>query len=235
MPGGSDVEVHADAAEESESSEDVRLPGQFFKLEALVNDCQEQRKRGPERSEPAIGVFIPCKQGQQPGGRERMKEGGNTGEAFFRSSLARKEVQASGDERNGKDAQRDGAPEFLFEVVVVKVGAEQSAETDDVGLPGELLVTNPARGEREHDGENDPADGNPRRAEGFFENPDHQAGGHPGIGDASQAEMALVFRAHALGKPVSACNDGDCGESMHGNGVPGSRRKLVCGKRRKNC
>ncbi len=61
VPESGDVEIHADAAEQSKSREDVRLPRQFLELEALINDCQDQRKRCPEWSEPTIGVFIPCK------------------------------------------------------------------------------------------------------------------------------------------------------------------------------
>src|SRR6267378_3274147 len=194
MPGGGNVKIHADASEQNESSENVHLPRQFFQLETLIDDRQRQRKRGPEWREPAIGILIRRKQSQQSGGRERMKESGGAGETFLRSGFARKEVQASSDERDRKDAQRDGAPEFLFEIVVVKIGAEQSADTDDVRLPGELLVTDPARGERERHSENNPADRDPGSAERFFENPDHQPGGDPGIGDPGQGKMTVVLR-----------------------------------------
>ena len=80
----------------------------------------------------------------------------------------------------------------MFEVVVVKERAEQGAESDDVCLPGEMLVANPARGKREHDRENNPAHRDPRRAERFLKNPDHHGGSRPGVGHARQSKMPFV-------------------------------------------
>src|SRR5947199_6471802 len=90
-----------------------------------------------------------------------MKKSDGPGETFFRRGFAREEVQARGDDRYCKNARGNGAPEFLLQVVVIKVRAEEGTEADDVRLPGNLSITNPARGKREHDGENDPANGNP--------------------------------------------------------------------------
>src|SRR5258706_11845281 len=49
-----------------------------------LNDCQCQRECSPQRGQPAVGVLVPCKQGQQSGSRERMKEGDGAGVAVFR-------------------------------------------------------------------------------------------------------------------------------------------------------
>src|SRR6202521_3983277 len=150
-----------------------------------------------------------------------MKEGDGASVALLRRGSAREEVQARRDERNGEDAQGDGPPEFLLEAVIIEVRADESAKTDDVGVPGELLVTNPARGEREHDGENDPADGNPGRAERFLKDPHHHAGAGPGVGHARKPEMPFIRGAKTLGEPIAANNNRQCAKSAHGNGVPG--------------
>ena len=92
-----------------------------------------------------------------------MKKSDGAGKTLFRRGVAREEVQARGNDRYCKNAQGNGAPEFLLQVVVIKVRAEDGTEADDVRLPRELMVANPAGGKREHDRENDPADGNPWR------------------------------------------------------------------------
>src|SRR5437773_4094146 len=110
-----------------------------------------------------------------------MKKSDGAGETLFRRGFAREEVQARGDDRYCKNAQGNGAPEFLLQVVVVKVRAEEGTKADDVRLPRELMVANPARGKREHDRENDPADGNPWRMQSFLEGPHHHPSGGPGV------------------------------------------------------
>ncbi|SRR5229473_4379877 len=104
VPSGGDIEIHADAAEQSQSSKCVRLPGQFFELEALVDDSQYQRKRGPKRGKPAVGSFVPSEEGQESRSRKRVKERDAAGVALLRCGLAREEIQSGGDERNGEDA-----------------------------------------------------------------------------------------------------------------------------------
>ena len=231
VPGGGDVEIYADAAEQRQSGESVRLPRQFFELEALVDNCKDQRKRGPLGGQPAVGSFVPPEEGQEPGRRERMKEGDDAGIALLRRGFLREEVQARGNEGNGEDAQGNGAPELLLEFVVVEESADKSAETDDVGLPGKLLVTNPARGEREHDGENDPANGNPGRAKRLLKDPDHDAGAGPSVGHARKLEMPFIRCAQPLGEPIAANNDRQCAERAHRNGVPEADGAWISGER----
>jgi hypothetical protein len=122
----------------------------------------------------------------------------------------------------------------LFEVVIVRVRADEGAKTNNVCLPGELLVTNPARGEREHNRENDPADGNPGRAKRFLKDPDHHAGGGPSVGHTRKPEMAFVRGAEALGEPIAAHNNRQCAESAHRNGVPEVNAALIGRERREH-
>ena len=68
------------------------MPGQFFELEALINNCKDQRKRGPQRSQPAVGCFVPSEKRKESSRRERMKKGDGTDEALFRRGFAREEV-----------------------------------------------------------------------------------------------------------------------------------------------
>src|SRR5437764_384604 len=84
-----------------------------------------------------------------------MKKSDGAGETLFRRGVAREEVQARGNDRYCKNTQGNGAPEFLLQVVVIKVHAEGGTEADDVRLPRELMVANPAGGKREHDRESD--------------------------------------------------------------------------------
>ncbi len=122
----------------------------------------------------------------------------------------------------------------MLEIVVVEERADESAETDDVRLPSELLVTNPARGEREHDGENYPADGNPGGAERLLKDPDHHAGAGPSVGHARKFEMAFVRSAEPLGEPIASNNDRQSAESAHGDGVPVVKTALISGQRREH-
>src|SRR5690348_1419487 len=100
-----------------------------------------------------------------------MKECDHARVALLRRGFAREQIQARGDDRYCKNAQGNGAPEFLLQVVVIKVRAEEGTEADDVRLPRELMVANPARGERKHDGENDPPNSNPWSMQSFLEDP----------------------------------------------------------------
>src|SRR5439155_671580 len=79
-----------------------------------------------------------------------MKKSDGPGETFFRRGFAREEVQARGDDRYCKNARGNGAPEFLLQVVVIKVRAEEGTEADDVRLPGKRVITNRARGFRQN-------------------------------------------------------------------------------------
>ena len=168
-----------------------------------------------------------------------MKKSDGPGETFFRRGFAREEVQARGDDRYCKNARGNGAPEFLLQVVVIKVRAEEGTEADDVRLPGNLSITNPARGKREHDGENDPANGNPGRVERFLKDPNHHAGCDPCVGRSRNLEVPIVLGTEALGKPIAADNDRQRAERAHQNGVPAvntgriGRESCVDGETRK--
>src|SRR5437016_892112 len=105
-----------------------------------------------------------------------MKKSDGAGETLSRRGFAREEVQARGDDRYCKNAQGNGAPEFLLHVVVVKIRAEKRTEANDVRLPRKLMVANPPRGKREHDREDNPSNSNPGCMQSFFEYPNHHAG-----------------------------------------------------------
>src|SRR5438128_1567722 len=97
-----------------------------------------------------------------------MKKSDGPGETFFRRGFAREEVQARGDDRYCKNARGNGAPEFLLQVVVIKVRADENGvpavNTGRIGrescvdgetrkkirVPGKRVITNRARGFRQN-------------------------------------------------------------------------------------
>jgi len=143
--------------------ESVRLPGQFLQFQPLIRDCQNQRESRPNRSEPAVRVFVPRQKREEPGRRKGVKESYHALVMLGGRGLAREKIQSSGDKRNRQDTQRNGAPEPLCEAVIVEVGAQERAHADDVGLPGKLRIADRAVGKGESDRENDPAEGDPGR------------------------------------------------------------------------
>ena len=110
-----------------------------------------------------------------------MEERHDALEAFRWRRLTREEIQTSSDQRNREHAQRDGAPEFLLEVEIVKEGSEQRACAHNIRLPGKLRITNPAICNCESDGENNPAHRDPGCVQRFLENPSHHACARPGV------------------------------------------------------
>jgi len=98
-------------------------------------------------------------------------------------------------------------PRIFAQVVVIEERAGKNAETDDVCLPSQLLVTNPARGERENDGENDPANGNPGRASAP-EGPDIMPV-RPTCKYARKREMSFVSGSKRYGEPIASDKTGN--------------------------
>src|SRR5690348_6680700 len=133
-----------------------------------------------------------------------MKKSDGAGETLFRRGFAREDVQARGDDRYCKNAQGNGAPEFLLHVVVIKVRAEERTEADDVRLPRKLRVTNPAFEERKRDCENDPPNSNPWRMQSFLEDPHHHAGAGPGVCHLRCAEVPAIYNSDTLRQPIQA-------------------------------
>src|SRR5262249_53010639 len=114
----------------------------------------------------------------------------------------------------------DGAQERLRKAVIVEKGAKHSTEADDIRLPGELRIVNPAMGDRESDREDDPSHGNPWGVKSFFENPGHYSCASRGVSDLSGAEVSRVDDTHARCEPVEAGYNGHRGERAPGNRVP---------------
>ena len=109
MPGQSEVEIHAHRTHQGDRCESVRLPGQFLQFQPLIRDCQNQRESRPNRSEPAVRVFVPRQKREEPGRRKGVKESYHALVMLGGRGLAREKIQSSGDKRNRQDTQRNGA------------------------------------------------------------------------------------------------------------------------------
>src|SRR5271163_4772457 len=115
--------------------------------------------------------------------------GGNFGER----------VCAGDDDAHSEEPHRNVGPKRRVQIQVERVGANEGRERDNVGLPREMAVANPASGKRESNRERDPRNGNPRSAERLFKDPNHQARGNPGVSDARDFPMAYILDAQAFG------------------------------------
>src|SRR2546429_2701599 len=89
--------------------ESVRLPGQFLQFQPLIRDCQNQRESRPNRSEPAVRVFVPRQKREEPGRRKGVKESYHALVMLGGRGLAREKIQSSGGKRNRQDTQRHEA------------------------------------------------------------------------------------------------------------------------------